>query len=182
MSLSEEGLFTKLESLEIASVKQYKALIQLGLHNFTSLTYLYIYGNLDRECLQEEDVKITLPHSLTSLRIEEVTKLKYLPLNGLEDLPSLESLTIYDCAELISLPSLPSSLKSLLITDCPLLKELTPLSSLPYSLLELYIYDCPLLKKACKKDKGKEWSKIADIPRVEIDQKFIYGPEEESEA
>ena len=101
---------------------------------------------------------------------------------GLEDLPSLESLMIYDCAELISLPSLPSSLLELEIRKCPLLKELTPLSSLPSSLLELVISDCPLLKKVCRRDKGKEWSKIADIPCVHIDNKFIYDPEEESEA
>ncbi|TXG68000.1 hypothetical protein EZV62_009275 [Acer yangbiense] len=206
MSLSEEGLFTKLESLSITSVKQYKALIQLGLHNFTSLTYLGIYRNLDRESLQEEDMKITLPRSLTSLWIRELTKLKYLPFKGLEDLPSLEFLWISSCAELISLPSLPSSLSELQIRNCPLLKELTPLSSLPSSLLKLYIIDCPLLKeltslislpssllelcisncpllkKTCKRDREKGWSKIADIPYVEIDNKFIYDPNEESEA
>ncbi|KAK2640118.1 hypothetical protein Ddye_027913 [Dipteronia dyeriana] len=182
MSLSEEGLFTKLATLSITITKQFKALIQLGLHNFTSLMKLYISGDLDRESLQEEDVKITLPRSLTWLRIREFTKLKHLPLKGLEDLPSLETLTITGCKELISLPSLPSSLLKLEISNCPLLKELTTLPSLPTSLLQIRIYDCPLLKKACKRDNGKEWSKIADIPCVKIDYKFIYDPEEEAEA
>ncbi|TXG67997.1 hypothetical protein EZV62_009272 [Acer yangbiense] len=196
-NMSLDGLFTKLESLSITSVQQYKALIRLVLDNFTSLKSLHISGNLDRESLQEEDMKITLPRSLTSLTIREFTKLKYLPLKGLEDLPSLECLRIDECTELISLPSLPSSLLELNISCCPVLKELTPLSSLPSSLLkliisycpllkeltslpslptsllQLYIIDCPLLEKACKREKGKEWSKIADIPLIYIDYKYI---------
>ncbi|KAK2639233.1 hypothetical protein Ddye_027028 [Dipteronia dyeriana] len=155
MSLSEEGLPTKLSLLAIKSLKQYKALMQTGFHNFTSLTRLSIFGKPDGESLQEEDMTITLPRSLTMLSIEEFPKLKYLPLKDFEDLPCLDWLRIYDCPELTFLPSLPSSL------------------------LQLYISRCPLLKEACKRDKGKEWFKIADIPYVEIDYKFIYDPEEE---
>ncbi|TXG67989.1 hypothetical protein EZV62_009264 [Acer yangbiense] len=42
----------------------------------------------------------------------------------------------------------------------------------------LYIYGCPFLEEAFKRDKGKEWSKIADIPFVEINNKFISDPKE----
>ncbi|KAK0600944.1 hypothetical protein LWI29_019865 [Acer saccharum] len=155
MSLPEEGLPTKLSSLGITSLKQYKALMQTGLHNFTSLTGLHIFGKPDGESLQEEDMAITLPRTLTSLSIGKFPKLKYLPFKDFEDLPCLDHLSISNCPDLTSLPSLPSSL------------------------LQLDISGCPLLKEACKRYKGKEWSKIADIPCVKIDRKFIYDPEEE---
>ncbi|TXG67739.1 hypothetical protein EZV62_009014 [Acer yangbiense] len=155
--LSEEGLPTKLASLSISDRKQYKALMELGLHNLTSLSYLRISGQLDGESLQEEDMRITLPHSLTDLSIEDFPNLKFLSFKDFEHLPSLEELEISNCPELTSLPSLPPPL------------------------LQLHIRECPLLKDACKRDKGKEWSKIADIPFVTIDHKFIYELEETSE-
>ncbi|KAI9186191.1 hypothetical protein LWI28_014580 [Acer negundo] len=176
MSLSEEGLPTKLSSLEITSLKQYKALMQTGLHNFTSLTSLYIFGKPDGESLQEEDMTNTFPRTLIRLSIRKFPKLKYMHFKDFKDLPCLDCLSIDDCPDLTSLPSLPSSLLELYISGCP---DLTFLPSLPSSLLELYISGCPLLKKACQRDKGKEWFKIADIPKVEIDCKFIYDPEEE---
>ncbi|KAL5802187.1 hypothetical protein ACOSQ4_030492 [Xanthoceras sorbifolium] len=157
MSLPEEGLPTKLARLEIHGLIQYKPLMEWGLHNLTSLTYLYISGRPDGDCFQEEDMRVTFPRTLTELWIGGFPKLKSLPFKDFEDLPSLESLHIDNCLELSSLPSLPSSL------------------------LQLYISGCPLLKEGCKRDKGKEWSKIADIPRVEIDWKFIYDPEEVSD-
>ncbi|TXG67903.1 hypothetical protein EZV62_009178 [Acer yangbiense] len=153
MSLTEEGLPTKLAGLSTEGIKQYKALMEGGSHNLTSLTYLYISGGLDGESFQDEDLRITLPCTLTSLGIGKFPNLKYLPFKNFEDLPSLSCLRIFDFPELTSLPILPSSL------------------------LQLYIHRCPLLKEACKSDKGKEWYKIADIPCVEIDGKFIYEPE-----
>ncbi|TXG67733.1 hypothetical protein EZV62_009008 [Acer yangbiense] len=155
--LSEEGLPTKLGSLSIRDCKQYKALMELGLHNLTSLTSLGISGQLDGESLQEEDMRITLPRTLTQLSIDDFPNLKYLSFKDFKHLPSLKKLWIWNCPELTSLPSLPPSL------------------------MQLDIQGCLLLKEACKRDKGKEWSKIANIPRVEIDDKFIYEPEETSE-
>ncbi|KAL5802178.1 hypothetical protein ACOSQ4_030483 [Xanthoceras sorbifolium] len=157
MSLSEEGLPTNLASLSIEGLKQYKPLMKWGLHSLTSLTNLRISGGPDGESLQEEDMRITLPRTLTHLRIEKLPKLKYLSFKDFEDLPSLESLSINKCLELTSLPNLSSSL------------------------LQLYIRGCPLLKEACKRDTGKEWPKIADIPCVKIDGNFIYDPVEASE-
>ncbi|KAL5737345.1 hypothetical protein ACOSP7_030106 [Xanthoceras sorbifolium] len=178
MSLSEEGLPTKLAKLSIHGLKQCKPLMEWGLHNLTSLTHLSIDGRPDGDCFQEEDMRITLPRTLTELWVGEFPRLKSLPFRDFEVLPSLESLKIYNCPELTSLPNPPSSLKCLQIIECP---ELISLASLPSSLLQLYIRDCPLLKEVCKRDNGKEWSKIADIPCVEIDQKFIYDPEEASD-
>ncbi|TXG67397.1 hypothetical protein EZV62_008672 [Acer yangbiense] len=144
IQLFEEGLATKLAKLTISDRKQYKALMELGWHNLTSLTDLYISGKRDGETLHEEDMRITLPRSLTWMSIEDFPNLKYLSFKDFECLPSLENLQIWFCPELTSLPSLPPSL------------------------LQLHVRGCPLLTEACKRDKGKEWSKIADIPRVEL--------------
>ncbi|KAK9205514.1 hypothetical protein WN943_015782 [Citrus x changshan-huyou] len=50
--------------------------------------------------------------------------------------------------------------------DCPNLTSF-PEVGLPSSLLQLIVSKCPKLKTECKRDKGKEWSKIANIRRVE---------------
>ncbi|KAK2639582.1 hypothetical protein Ddye_027377 [Dipteronia dyeriana] len=157
MSLSEQGLAAKLSRLSIQDLKQYKAFMELGSHTLTSLTDLNISGGLVGESFQDEDLRITLPRTLTEFYIENFPNLKYLLFKDFEDLPSLSYLCIENCPELTSLPILPSSL------------------------LQLDIQRCPLLKEACKRDKGKEWSKIADIPCVEIDGKFIYDPDEPRE-
>ncbi|KAF3954620.1 hypothetical protein CMV_020052 [Castanea mollissima] len=62
-----------------------------------------------------------------------------------------------------------SALEQLSIGYCPKLASL-PEKGLPPSLLHLYIKDCPLLKQHCKKG-GREWSKIANVPCVEIDRR-----------
>ncbi|TXG67746.1 hypothetical protein EZV62_009021 [Acer yangbiense] len=72
MSLSEEGLATKLAVLSIEGLKQYKALMEWGSHNLTSLTYLNISGGLDGESFQDEDLRITLPHTLTSYYVDVI--------------------------------------------------------------------------------------------------------------
>ncbi|KAK2639524.1 hypothetical protein Ddye_027319 [Dipteronia dyeriana] len=116
-------LSEKLARLSISDRRQYKALMELGLHNLTSLTYLSISGQRDVESLQEEDMRITLPRSLTQMSLENFLNLKYLSFKDFEHLPSLEFLRIRNCPELTSLPSLPPSLLQLHIRECPLLKE-----------------------------------------------------------
>ena len=71
-----------------------------------------------------------------------------------------------------------SALEQLGIIECPKL-EFLPEKGLPPSLLGLHIYDCPLLKQNCKKGKGREWLKIANIPLISIDNRSIYEVEEE---
>ena len=154
LSFPEEGFPTNLASLVIGGdVKMYKGLIQWGLHRLTALRRLEIDGCHDDEveCFPNEEMGVMLPSSLTHLTIAGFKKLKKLSL-----MTSLEYLWIKNCPNLASFPEL----------------------GLPSSLTQLYIDHCPLLKKECKMDKGKEWSKIAHIPCVEIDDKFIYEPQE----
>ncbi|KAL5802168.1 hypothetical protein ACOSQ4_030473 [Xanthoceras sorbifolium] len=105
MSLSVEGLPTNLVSLSIHGLHQYKPLTEWGLHNLISLRELDISGEPDGESFQGEDMRITLPVTLTKLEIKGFPKLNYLPFSY--------------CTELTSLPSLPSSLLRLNIYGCP---------------------------------------------------------------
>jgi hypothetical protein len=54
-----------------------------------------------------------------------------------------------------------------------------PEDGLPSSLEILLIRGCPRLKEICKKDNEREWSKIAHIPLVKIDGRFIFDSEGE---
>ena len=102
--------------------------------------------------------EMMLPASLTSLIIRNFPNLKCLSFKGFRDLAYLQALSINECENLSSFPD----------------------EGLPPSLQQLYISSCPLLKERCKKDQGREWSKIAHIPRVEIVDIFIYDPAEEN--
>ncbi|ESR55351.1 hypothetical protein CICLE_v10018507mg [Citrus x clementina] len=158
VSFPEEGFPTNLTSLTIGYFKMYKTLVQWGLHRLTSLRDLWIIGCDDEaECFPDEAIGMTLPTSLTVLGLTGFKNLISLSSTGFQSLNSLRSLWILGCPNLTSFPEV----------------------GLPSSLLELHIGDCPKLKKACKRDQGKEWPKIAHIPLVLIDGKFIYDPEAE---
>jgi hypothetical protein len=131
-----------------------QALLEWGLHRLTSLKRLYIRGGCPNvESFPEK----MLPASLTTLYISCFPNLKYM--SSLQSLTSLEALYIYQCENLTSFPE----------------------DGLPPSLLRLRVSTCPLLKEHCKKDRGREWSKISHIPHVEIDSRFIYDPEDENQ-
>jgi hypothetical protein len=121
-----------------------------------------------------------LPPSLTSLRISNLPNLKCLSSKGFRYLSSLKTLTIDCCKKLMSFPDdgLPPSLLHLRIFCCEMFTSF-PKDGLPPLLQQLDIDNCPLLKEHCKKDQGREWSKIAHIPCVTIDGRFIYDPEPE---
>jgi structure-specific endonuclease subunit SLX1 len=44
-------------------------------------------------------------------------------------------------------------------------------------LRELEIADCPNLERRCKKEKGKDWPKIAHIPTIIINNQLIQSSE-----
>ncbi|XP_071723208.1 putative disease resistance RPP13-like protein 1 [Rutidosis leptorrhynchoides] len=177
---------------------------QGGLPKSNNLKYLCMYEceKLVAPSLIESDMEEipvnNLPISVMSLGIVDFrnfTSLSNLPI-------SLTELQIWDCANIVSLPNLPTrlirlmiyncenlkcissssfnnfqnltSLESLELCNCPKLKSL-PKEGLPPSLEFLDISNCPLLEERCKRDKGKDWRKIADIPCVKIDRKYIYA-------
>ena len=117
-----------------------------------------------------------LPSSLTSLSIMSCNKFTSQVEFGLQGLPSLTSLTISGLSNLISLDGmglqLLTSLKRLEICDCPKLRSLTE-ERLPTSLSLLIIRYCPLLKDRCKFWTGQDWSRIAHIQSIVIDDQVL---------
>ncbi|KAG7941829.1 hypothetical protein I3843_16G066600 [Carya illinoinensis] len=199
LSFPVEGLPANLTILRISNLKITEALLDWGLNNLTFLNELEI-----SDCQHLVSFsKMTLPHSLTDLTISNCSNLECLSFEGLRELASLKTLSISNCEKWASFPEngLPSSLLDLHISNCQKLRSF-PNNGLPPSLLELHISNCQklrsfpknglppslqklrihkclLLEERCKKDQGGDWHRIADIPYVEINDKYIYDTETE---
>ena len=158
----EEGYPTSLTSLSFVGENICKQVTVWGLHRLTSLTSLRIDGGIPdwQSFPDEQDGKLTmmLPSSLSRLTIHSIPNIVILSSKGFQNLSALELLFIENCPKLASLPE----------------------KGLPPSLLRLYILECSLLKQHCKKG-GREWSKIANVPCVEIDGRPAYALEEEQQ-
>jgi hypothetical protein len=179
VSFPNEGFSTNLTSLEVRDCNITEALLEWGLHRLTSLQHLQIGGGCPHLVSFQE---VMLPVSLTSIIIRNFPNLEDLSFKGLRYLSSLTTLKIGWCEKLMSFPDdgLPPSLLHLRIFCCEKFTSL-PEDGLPPSLQQLHIVNCPLLEERCKKDRGRDWNKIAYIPRVEIDGRFIYDPEPKAE-
>ncbi|XP_040998302.1 putative disease resistance RPP13-like protein 1 isoform X2 [Juglans microcarpa x Juglans regia] len=199
LSFPKEGFPTNLTTLKISHLKITKALFDWGLDNLTSLNELEICGCQHLVSFPE----MTLPASLTSLYISEFSNLECPSSLGLRKLTTLKTLKISDCKKLMCFPEdgLPPSLLQLYISSCqklmslpnnglpPSLLELRisncqklmslPKNGLPSSLQRLLIDKCPLLEERCKKDQRGERRRIADIPCVRINGKYLYETETE---
>ncbi|KAK9200555.1 hypothetical protein WN944_015753 [Citrus x changshan-huyou] len=194
VSFPERGLPHTISGVFIASCVKLEALPN-DLHKLNSLRGLSIQLCPNLVSFPEEG----FPTNLTTLVIEKFKLYKTLVQWGLHRLTSLRDLYIIGCDdEAECFPdeeigmTLPTSLthlsfcgfQNLIFLSSMGFQNLTSLQSFPEvgfpsSLWGLDIRYCPKLKTACKRDEGKEWSKIAHIPRVEIDGKFIYDPEAE---
>ncbi|GKV47272.1 hypothetical protein SLEP1_g54186 [Rubroshorea leprosula] len=106
-SIPDRGFPPKLRSLTIDCKNLKKPMQEWGLSNLTSLLSLGIYW-----ICPDPDV---LPTSLTSLVVGKVENMKSIARGLLQNLNSLQDLTIKDCPKLQSLPKegLPTSLQKL---------------------------------------------------------------------
>ncbi|XP_028943845.2 putative disease resistance RPP13-like protein 1 [Malus domestica] len=139
-----------LTSLEIYGAKSCKQLweSEWGLDKLTSLKYLSIKSE-DPDVLSfppDGKEEMLLPNSLTELIIDGFPYLKKLG-NGIQFLTSLQTLQLFDCPKLASIPE----------------------EGLPLSLGKLRIDRCPLLQERFQPGKGRYWPKISHIPFLKID-------------
>jgi len=178
VSFPEMTLSASLTSLHIRDLPNLKYLSSEGFRCLSSLKTLKI-GWCEKLMSFPND---GLPPSLTRLYIGNLPNLKCLSSKGFRYLSSLKELRIGWCKKLMSFPDdgLPPSLLHLRIFCCEMFTSF-PKDGLPPLLQQIHIVSCPLLKEHCKKDQGREWSKIAHIPSVVIDERFIYDPEPEKQ-
>ncbi|THG01141.1 hypothetical protein TEA_009111 [Camellia sinensis var. sinensis] len=133
---------------------------KIGLHSLSSLRTLLIEGPIsvaeDEEEEEEEEEGVAgssfpidgklLPTSLINLWIRDLRNLEKLSSKLFQNLASLESLEIWGCPRLKSLP----------------------VQRLPPSLVRLTIWGSRNLTRKCEKGKGKYWPHLAHIPEVDV--------------
>ncbi|XP_059597966.1 putative disease resistance protein At3g14460 [Vitis vinifera] len=151
VSSTEAFLTSNLKLLAISECQNMKRpLSEWGLYTLTSLTHFMICGPFpDVISFSDDETQLFLPTSLQDLHIINFQNLKSIASMGLQSLVSLETLVL---------------------ENCPKLESVVPNEGLPPTLAGLQIKDCPILKQRCIKDKGKDWLKIAQIPKVVIDE------------
>ncbi|KAK1370491.1 NB-ARC domain-containing protein [Heracleum sosnowskyi] len=113
--------------------------------SFPNLTWLSLYGWVKAKSIvptrQIDDSLCSTFPALSYLYITDFGGLKALP-DSLALLPSLTSLSIFNCENLESLPAFDES----------------------HSLQQLSVFRCPILAERCSKGSGPEWFKIQHIP------------------
>jgi structure-specific endonuclease subunit SLX1 len=118
----------------------------------SSLAELHIVGGLELTSISEGLQHLT---ALKDLYLAGCVKLNSLPEN-IQHLTSLSRLRIHGCSNLMSLPEGIRNLEML---------------------REFEIADCPNLERRCKREKGKDWPKIAHIPTIIINAQLIQSSE-----
>jgi hypothetical protein len=61
------------------------------------------------------------------------------------------------------------SLQTFIIKDCPNIREMPDCIGNLKKLQNLEIIDCPRLSERCRSGTGKDWPKIAHIPKIKVD-------------
>ena len=144
-SFPEGGLPLNLVTLYVSYCDK---LFSRGLQDLHSLREISIDGDNCKE-VESFPEEALLPPTLTDIHISFFPKLK--SLKGFQHLTSLKKLNIFRCNNLQYLPE----------------------DGFPTTLSSLIINSCPLLKQRCEREKGEEWPKIAHIPNIVIDGELV---------
>ncbi|KAK0574057.1 hypothetical protein LWI29_017664 [Acer saccharum] len=150
-SIPEGGLPCRLNFIRISSCDKLTPRTEWGMLKLQDLDYFEIEGGCrDLKSFPEKNL---LSNSIIKLRISKLQKLEILDYRGFEQLTSLETLMISSCKWLRSLPH----------------------HGLSSSLISLYINDCPLLKSKYKNNivEKKKWFAVDHVPHVQIDDDVI---------
>ncbi|XP_023770221.1 putative disease resistance protein At3g14460 [Lactuca sativa] len=125
----------KLCSLGIGGLK--KPMSEWGLQSFpTSLFDLNLYGGPYEDVTDFSRLSGLFPSSLTTLRIERFEKLESVS-TELQHLTSLQHLSIVKCQKMLDLPEKLSSLLSLGISECSILKKKTSIGGSYWPIVSL---------------------------------------------
>ncbi|KAJ6867328.1 disease resistance protein RGA1 [Populus alba x Populus x berolinensis] len=174
-----------LESLPegVQNLNSLEALLILGMPKITTLSglpsslgCLYILGCEELTSLSEGLQYLTV---LKEFCLAGCVKLNSMP-ETIRHLTSLQTLRISDCTELTCLPNEIrhlTSLSRLHLDGCSNLMSLPEGISNLEMLRELEITKCPNLERRCKREKGKDWPKIAHIPTIIINDQIIQSSE-----
>ncbi|CAN6561977.1 unnamed protein product [Malus baccata var. baccata] len=149
-SVAEEGLPLNLEVFEVCYCDKLKPSAKWRLEE-SFLRQFSIGGRGSEDLFQTLLKEKLLPTTLENLYIYGLPSLKSFDGKGLQHLTSLKRLQIHCCDNL----------------------EFLPEEGLPISLSFLSIERCPSLKKRYQNKRGDDWSKIAGIPCIKIDEKVI---------
>lgn len=162
--------FSKLETIDMQNSQNCRILPALG--QLPNLKSLYIEKMNDLESIDSHFCGmhgVSFPR-LESLAFQDMPNLQIWSGIHSNVMPQLRQLTVIDCPEFRTLPSLCCliSLEFFEINRCPMLQSF-PDEGLPASLENLVIMECDLLKQRCTVEEGEDWSKIRFLPNVEID-------------
>jgi len=95
-------------------------------------------------------------------------------LRGLEDIPSIQNLTLAHFHYLPESLRAMTSLQRLEFISCANVKSLPNSFQNLRNLHTLLIVGCPMLEKRCKKGTGEDWQKIAHVPELELTAEKIH--------
>jgi Leucine-rich repeat (LRR) protein len=179
-----------LQLLHITYCDKLESIPECVLQGLSSLQVLEFYKCSSLKSLPESTTNLTClesleiiycPNLILPATMNKLTSLRKLVIrggyenetspNGLEGIPSLQYLYLGGFRSLVTLPDwlgTMTSLQTLKITRCPKLSSLPASFKELINLHELQIYRCPVLEKRCKKETGKEWHKIAHVPKLDI--------------
>ncbi|KAF2319568.1 hypothetical protein GH714_017063 [Hevea brasiliensis] len=150
-----------------AKLAQFTFLSQFICHNCPKLSWIPQFPSLN-EALELNNVSLQLvqeiftPSISSSSTVPPFSQLKTLMFSqlaveslqpyGLQNLTSLEKLTIFDCRDLKSLP-----------------QEMRSLTSLR----KLHIYGCPILRRRCANKYCEDWPLVSHISYINVQARII---------